>query len=441
MQRSFLGLLLLLLVSHAAPSQTAYFLSPTGNDSASGLTLSTPWLTPNHPLNCGDTITAAAGSYSASNFNTGAWGTVSCPANNNVAWLLCATFDACKISTTTGAGMWIDRNYWGVQGFEATSSASFGPCFLVAPRYSAPAQVHHVILANNIANGCTQGGFITNTFGGLGADYVVFLGNIAYNAARGAAACTSGISVYEPSNSDTLPGTHIYVAGNFAWANVDPNPCNGTIPTDGEGVILDTFSQWSYSGQAVVDNNLVFSNGGQGVSVTHNHFAPVVFRHNTAAQDLTNINPYSGELGLYDTVQTQAYSNLFDATATRSNLFTMATGQSGPSNQVNNNFAYSADGATLFTDGFNGIAFGSVTLGINPAFTHPINPGAPSCGKSKNTVACMAAVIAGYTATASAANGSGYHTPSPTPIADPLYPQWLCSTKLPAGLVTSGCGM
>ena len=59
-------------------SAATHFISPNGNDSNDGISADTAWASPNHPLNCGDTITAAAGNYSASDFNTGRWGTVTC---------------------------------------------------------------------------------------------------------------------------------------------------------------------------------------------------------------------------------------------------------------------------------------------------------------------------------------------------------------------------
>jgi hypothetical protein len=89
---------------------STYYLAPYGSDSNSGTSASSPWVSPNHSLNCGDTIVAAASTnYSATNFYTGKWGTVNCPAGNSVAWLTCEKFDACKIDTTANAGMWVDR--------------------------------------------------------------------------------------------------------------------------------------------------------------------------------------------------------------------------------------------------------------------------------------------------------------------------------------------
>src|SRR5580693_1365169 len=184
-----------LLGSGVARAST-YYLSPYGSDSNSGQSSSASWLTPNHSLNCGDVIVAAAStSYSATNFYTGKWGTVNCPAANNVAWLTCATFDACKITTNANQGMWVDKSYWGVQGWEVTTSASdnYGSCFTATPAYSSPQQVHHIIFANDVANGCSQGGFTSVNHGNVGVDYFAVIGTIAYNAAQGSATCTSGI--------------------------------------------------------------------------------------------------------------------------------------------------------------------------------------------------------------------------------------------------------
>jgi hypothetical protein len=51
----------------------------------------------------------------------------------------------------------------------------------------------------------------------------------------------------------------------------------------------------------------------------------------------------------------------------------------------------------------------------------------------------MATVIANYTPTVAAAKAYGYQQPSSTSVSDPLFPKWLCSVNLPAGLVTKGC--
>src|SRR5579864_7747845 len=96
--------LAILLSTLATPARaTTYYLATAtagGSDSNSGTSESAPWLTPNHAINCGDVILAAAGAYSAANFSYGKWGTVTCTGGNNVAWLKCAAFDACKFTAS-----------------------------------------------------------------------------------------------------------------------------------------------------------------------------------------------------------------------------------------------------------------------------------------------------------------------------------------------------
>jgi hypothetical protein len=51
----------------------------------------------------------------------------------------------------------------------------------------------------------------------------------------------------------------------------------------------------------------------------------------------------------------------------------------------------------------------------------------------------MAAVIANFTPTNTAATAYGYEMPGSTSVYDSLFPQWLCNVNLPSGLVTMGC--
>src|SRR5271168_5113119 len=110
--------LAVLLSTLASPAwATTYYLATAadgGNDSNNGTSVSTPWLTPKHAVNCGDVILAATStSYSYANFTAGEWGTVTCPGGNNVAWLKCVTFDACKITSSGGnPGIYVDKDYW-----------------------------------------------------------------------------------------------------------------------------------------------------------------------------------------------------------------------------------------------------------------------------------------------------------------------------------------
>ncbi len=431
-----------------------YYLSPNGNDANSGLSATSPWLSPNHPVNCGDVIIAASGAYSASNFNTGNWGAVTCLLGNGVAWLQCAAFDSCRISATGSDGMWVDESYWGVQGWEITTSTSGNAaCFHAGPKLSAPVTVHHIIFADDVANGCMGGGFTAyNNSTTASVDYIAYVGNIAYNTARGNSECYSGLNIYQPIASDNNAGTHIYIGGNFSYGNLDPDPCNGTPPTDGEGVILDTFDfshngGTAYTQQTLVKDNILVNNGGRGIEVFNNSSAPIIITQNTTWGNLTDPNQNDtgcGEIALETASDSQVYGNLAStsgATGCGVNpIYALSVQKGDSTDTVNSNFAFGYNGNNTYLANSGAFAYGSNNiLGTNPNFTNATAPGAPNCQNTSNVPACMATLVSNFTATATTALGYGYLAPSATSSPDPLFPQWLCSVKLPAGLVTLGC--
>lgn len=435
-----------------------YFLSATGNDGNSGTSSGSPWLTPNHFLTCGSTITAAAStSYLASTFTSGNWGTVSCPGTADVVWIKCVTFDACKISDATGTGGFnIDQSYWGVQGWEVTETASTpAGCFLAVPNFATQLPVHHNIFANNIANGCYSGGIAVGLSSTGSADYEAIIGNVAYDAAKGTA-CYSNINVLSPYNFDTQPGTHIYVAGNFSFKALNTPNCNSSNPaTDGEGINIDTLDNGGtspYTGQVVVDDNILVSNGGRGLEVELNDRggtnAHVYLRHNTQwgnSADTNQTSAFCGDHEIYQSFNVESYWNLIATNAatacTGQTLYAIQTFGLNSTDHVYNDWAYSASGSNNFDSGSTGYTQGpNNTLGTNPNYANAVAPSAPSCGSFPSVPACMALLIANFTPTTAAAKAYGYQPPSAASVYDPLYPQWLCKvTNLPAGLITPGC--
>ena len=454
MRMRYILIMMLAVQLHA----TTYYLSPAGSDASVG-TQTAPWLSPNHAINCGDVIVAAAGSYNSANFTSGKWGAVSCPGGNNVAWLQCAAFDGCKIAATMSgsAAIWVDKSYWGVQGWEATTASSmiYSGCFTAMPAPSATATIHHIIFANNVANGCQAQGFGSSNRGAVASvDYLAVIGNVAYNAAQASTECYSGISVNQPVQSDALPGTHIYVAGNFSYSNYDSAACDSNNDTDGEGIIFDTFdnqlggSLTPYAAQALADNNVIIGNGGRGISVVDNDripYAMVYIRHNTIWSnnlDTHQNGSWCGELYLQNDSGVTALDNLIvtgTATGCGSNpTYSVAVGASDVTNHVSGNFLYSVNGSAPLSASNTGFTYGTNVVGVNPSLTAPTVPSAPACSTYINVPACMAQIVSALVPKAVAATGYGYQTPSAA-IYDSLFPQWLCSVNLPTGLVTMGC--
>ena len=445
-----------------------YYMSPTGSDSNPG-TSAMPWISPNHPMNCGDTILAVpSASYNESHFVATSWGTVSCPGNNNVAWVKCEMFDACKITTATdSSGMRIGASYWGVQGFEATALINdYSGCFQIQPPPGSTITIHHIIFANDICNGANNGGFSSyNNFQGASADYIVFVGNIAYNSANAANVCASGFSINAPVKSDSAAGTHLYVAGNFSWANMNPMICNLAAPTDGNGVILDTFDGASpqsglqpYDQQAVATNNLVIGNGGRGLEVFQNDGGPAGAGHahvfvyqNTSWGNSTDPNqlfPPCGEFLMFGTRNTEMSRNIgvttvADCPGGTNDVYAFRIQFADSSDSVHDNVGISSPVPDLesFIDNSDaGFVLGSnPLLGTDPQFANPGVPPAPNCGAATSVPNCMATVIANFTPGNSAAAAYGYQIPPAGNVTDPLFPAWLCNVNLPAGLVAKSC--
>jgi len=279
--------------------------------------------------------------YSSAHFNSGNWGTVGCSAGNNVAWLKCETFDGCKVLAHGTPGFYVDKSYWGIQGFEVNATdGTAGACFSAAPAAINPtSHVHHIVFANNVANGCQKGGFSLYDNKDYSVDYVAIVGNIAYNAALATDNCYSGISVYQPMNTDWNAGTHIYVAGNLSYGNFD-GTCNGGNPNGGDGLIFDTFDKtqgwydlsgvhhnfsypWPYNGQTLAENNIFVGNAAHGLEVQNNAGtgpnALIILRNNTVAENALANNEVTtlcadGDINVGYNIH--AYFNVFASTET-----------------------------------------------------------------------------------------------------------------------------
>ena len=344
-----------------------------------------------------------------------------------------------------------------MQGWEVTTSAgSNGFCFGAAPTRGST--IHHVIFANNIANGCQAGGFVVYNAGSTaGVDYIAIIGNIAYNAIQGNKYCYTGISIFQPVQSDSAAGTHIYIAGNFTWANRQPSPCGGVQAWGGDGIILDTLDgseglSKAYTAQVLVDNNIAISNGGHGLEVQNNiagsAHALIYLRHNTlwgnendsaqqknylCAESLLNSAYNVREL--YNLAATEAPN----ACANNPN-YALSAYTVNSTVWVYNNFAYASNNQNTWVWNGPGFSYASNnTLGQSPYFKNAVQPGAPSCGGKSSVANCMAGVVSNFTATNSSASGTGYQVPSSTSSYDALFPQWVCNVNVPAGLITKGC--
>jgi hypothetical protein len=178
-----------------------YYISPTGSDSNSGTSPSSAWATPQHAVDCGDVIIAAAGSYANGQFGASNWGMVSsCPSTTGgidgaggvyFAVLLCAGPDmtSCKVDGGSVEAFRVDSSNWAVEGFTGTQAPTANQGGFAtacnAATSETSATLHHIAYVNDIASGCDAAGFDTYSYTGPGGgvDQYALVGAIAYNAA------------------------------------------------------------------------------------------------------------------------------------------------------------------------------------------------------------------------------------------------------------------
>jgi len=158
-------------------------------------------------------------------------------------------------------------------------------------------RVHHVIVRNNEVRDFPGGGI-----GSQQSDYITIEGNRVYRNGWYAPYGNSGISFYQSWNSDQSTGIKMIIRGNIAYENYnyipfyfsDPDPAQRKV-TDGNGIIIDDSRNTqhdsalgAYLGQTLVENNLVFNNGGRGLSAFSSDH--VIFVNNTSWMNATHPN-------------------------------------------------------------------------------------------------------------------------------------------------------
>jgi hypothetical protein len=463
-----------------------YYISPTGNDANVGTSPSKAWATPKHPVQCGDVIIAAAGSYGQWTFGVNSWGAVSnCPSTKGgidgsggiyFATLLCAgpRVTSCPVNGVANEAFRVTQSNWAVEGFTATqNSNAVGGCYIATSNTATT--LHHIAFINDIAVNCDYGGFGTYSWhGASGAvDQTAVVGAISYNTSPslgGGGICGSGVSIIPNDGPDTSAGTHVFVAGYFGYKNINA-PSGAGCNTDGEGLIFDSWACGNYTHQGVAEQNVWWYNGGPGFQVFPNCMqngdrANIYVFNNTSygnAQDpkraggnfdllLNNIAPVSAYGSSYSVfnnivVSTEAtsgnagkapvYAAAFWLTNTNTSLVSAKGNtfwQSNPGRVTtagNPNTDAWASGAHNTTS----FPFGTNTY-QNPRLANPngLPTSPPNCINYTNTTACMnegyhVAANVTPTQTSGAAGPSvpglrGYMAPGAcTP--DPFFPIWL----------------
>jgi hypothetical protein len=486
-----------------------YYMAPGGHDTCNGLGTSTgtykpcAWKTPNHGVNCGDVIIAAAGDYSSTSFSY--WGTVSnCPSTSGgrsdspggvyFAVLLCggADLEACH----SNGQIWdMARSNWAVEGWKVSNhgGGSANRAFQVD---GCGGLVHHFAFINDIAFDTASGYHTDNCskFAGFGADYFAVVGSIAQNAAQNTDFPEAAIDHVGTGLFDSGAGAHTIFYGDFTWSN----SAASTTPYDTEGMMFDTWNNTPYPVLGVITNNVGWNSWRMCINLTDGTYTGTTAMptmhifNNTCYNDLRKTNGDNNdaeiELNIGNPWPVTINNNIAQVTTATSpdgkggqlSAFLSAGpaaashgGNSGSS--INGNFfsGVGTGGSYNVWDG-NTQQTGSPpnTLGVDPGFTNTTDLianhiGAPTCTGFTNVTQCMGynastqtlttpSVISDLVPTASGTAGKGYQLPSSTCltpgtgiVAD--YPTWLkgivylhwngSSLTESADLVTKPCGM
>ena len=465
-----------------------YFMSPTGSDSNNGTSASTPWATPNHAVNCGDVIIAAAGSYR----DMQSWGTVAnCPSTSGgidgkggvyFATLLCggSTVGSCYITTNTNTtgntvAFEVTSSNWAIEGWYV-NTGDHGRAFEAYGCSYSGGMKHHIAFVNDISadnlqaadtNDCGQDEGSTAVPSPVGTDYFAVIGMIAQNSAQDPI-CLAAIDVVYPGVADTNGGTHYYLYNNFSYANTNPS-CQ--TASDTEGYMFDTFSEHNSTTTGVIANNIGYSSDRMCIQLFDNRTGSTAAKYNVYSNTCyrdnlhintdyidgeINLNVASGSvewaLSIYNNIAYQPLSApLSGSGGIAAWVFfpsygfsgTMTNGASGSQN------IYMANNKTnkraYYDSTYSAQSQASGLLGTNtytaPNFTNTTDllanqVGVPNCNAFVNTTQCMGwnantktlttpSVISDLVPTASGTAGKGYQLPVTTCAANADYPTWL----------------
>ena len=166
----------------------------------------------------------------------------------------------------------------------------------IHPDWNTTNYPHHVIVRNCHVYNFSGGGIISHT-----ADYIVIENNIIHHNAYYSPWAMSGISVYKNWNFDNYRGYKIVVRKNISYANRNyvpffhsSNVSEKRKITDGNGIIIDLThesvrladgkkSLSSYVGRTLIENNVVYLNGGKGINIYKSDHVDVI--NNTTYQN------------------------------------------------------------------------------------------------------------------------------------------------------------
>jgi hypothetical protein len=291
---------------------TTYYVSANaGSNSNNGTTTGSALQTLQAAANLtkpGDTVIVESGTYTSTSggavLTIATAGTASAPITYEAAP---GATVIVNVPSSDSAGINVDASYIVVKGFQVQGDAQ---SLTLAQAQSQgadnattanginigyvgdPTIVSHVQIDNNTVS-YMPGGGIQACY----ADYVTIQGNTVYGNANYSLYGESGISVYASQNSDTSTAIKNFIIDNTVYDNQELviETATGNIG-DGEGIIIDDNSNSQtngrqYTGGTLVENNLSYQNGSEGIQVGNSSNVDVLY--NTTYQNgQSGVNTY-----------------------------------------------------------------------------------------------------------------------------------------------------
>jgi parallel beta-helix repeat protein len=335
-------------------------VATTGSDRNPG-TQSAPFATAQHGVsaaNPGDVVCLGDGTYNESiTFNTS--GTAS-------AWITLRSLN--PSSSGSGGGATI-----------APGSSDIG----VNPNGQSYIAVDNLVISDGLWGIVVSGGHHVaingNLVSGAGAacigfsqgDYYTVMHNTVHDCAKTWSGNSSGITIYEPTASDSLPGFHNVISYNISYNNSNPAPDG----TDGNGISMDDTNHTQsdnipYTGQTLIEENITYNNGGSGIRIGYS--SGVTVRNNTSYwnEALTTITgPWRGDLADEYSTGTIWVNNIAVANPATNSDNTAILEAAGSGSVWLNNLTYDGTAGSESLDGSG--SFTGNLLGMNPMLMNP----------------------------------------------------------------------
>lgn len=357
-------------IEYQREAGTDYFVSPQGSDDNDGLTENSPFLTPQKAadmVSAGDRILLMPGTYESQAYEAMmSISAVGTPTN----WISVEPQVPDSVIFQVNGSMGIEVNggaYVRIKGIQLKGIAdtitpeeadrrreeNWYSIGLVGNGIGTETRKddngdyhypHHIIVEDNFISWMSGG-----CIGIKRADYILIKDNEVHHCGLYNVWAQSGISVWENHNYDDNTATYrTVITGNISYDNYnhfkfyassDPNIADSY--TDGNGIIIDALAidqgylsdgqSGVYSGRTLIENNIVYNNGGKGINIYASDNIDVI--HNTAYKNGQHPE-IPAEVGLMETSNVRMYNNIIYAADDEPMFFSYQTQNVHISNNI-----------------------------------------------------------------------------------------------------------